>query len=189
VSEICSVKFDGIEVGRDGHVVCSWAKYHYIDLKFLCDVWWPYSCREVFRTKVDGITQWETSIIEFPGRGVLPPSCQLTSFTLPDAGDILSPGDHMIVIEAVEDSHVIDTYTFTVSVEKDPEQTQPYQRPSIARPDLMDILNKSYFGIPLWGWISIGIVGVAIVTKQPEEYKELKELMKLKLMKELAEEE
>jgi len=195
MSWICKVRFDGTEVSDGGHVTTNWAKYHYLDIEFACDI--PLEpCHEEFKVYVDGKERWTTGVVDIPGAPLLPQlaTCTPVSIQLTNAGDILDPGDHHIKIEVVEhpvvgSPYTILTYSFYVTIEKEEGQTTPSTHPETAKYTILDYLSKSYFGIPLWGWIAIGVVGAAIVTKPPEEYKELKELMKLKIMKELAEEE
>lgn len=194
MSYICKVRFDGTEVSNGGHVTSNWAKYHYIDLEFKCEL--PLEpCHEEFVIYVDGVKRWTTGTIDIPG-ALIPQfaECRPVSIQLTNAGDILDPGDHLVKIEVVEhpligNPYTIQTYQFTVTIEKEENQTTPSETPKVAQYTILDWLNKSYFGIPLWAWTAIGIVGIAIFTKPPEEFKEIKELMKLKLMKELAEEE
>lgn len=191
MSGISKLEFDGVTVNRGGYVTAKWAKYHYITIYFTCDI--PYEpCHESFEVYIDGRKRHTTDVIDFPGQSwPLPPASRPVTIQLINASEILSPGEHTIIVKVIEHPVVgspypIDEFKIFVTVEKDEGQNQPYSSPPPAeQPWSLDTMLKS---IPWWVWVSAGILAFAYFTK-PSDIEELKELMKLKMMKEMTEEE
>jgi len=191
MSGISKLEFDGMTVNRDGYIVASWSKYHYITVYFTCDIAIP-PCREHFEIYIDGKKVYQTSIIDFPSRswpwpGITTP----TTITIPNVGDKLTPGDHVVSVKVVEHGALgsvnpIDEFKFYVTITKEEGQNSPYDTPK--PPKQPWSLGGMLSQIPWWVWISAGILAFAYFTK-PSDIEELKELMKLKLMKEMTEEE
>jgi len=191
MSGISKLEFDGVNVSRNAHISAKWSKYHYITIYFVCDI--PYEpCHESFEIYIDGSKAYTTDVIDFPGQSwPLPASPKPVTIQIPNAEEKLSPGEHTVVVKVIEHptvggSYPIDEYKIFVTVEKDEGQEQPYASPPPAKPPLT--LESIFSQIPWWAWASIGIIALAYLTK-PSDIEELKELMKLKMMKEITEEE
>lgn len=190
MSGISKLEFDGMTVSRNGQVTAKWAEYHYITVYFTCDI--PYEpCHESFEIYIDGKKRYTTDVIDFPGQSwPLPPPSRPITIQLTNASNTLSPGEHTVIVKVIEhpvigEPYPIDEFKVFVTVVKEEGQDTPYPSPPPAKPpwSLEGILSA----VPWWMWVAGGIIAFAYFTK-PSELEEVKELMKLKLMKELSEE-
>jgi len=190
MSEICSIKFDGIEAPKGGTITASWSKYHIINISFKCDI--PMgTCKEKFMFYVDGKLRGFTNPIEIPGGITLPLISQPTCKSLQPVqlSYEIKPGRHIITIQVREQpaDTVIDSYTFTVNIEKKENQTEPYSYPPPPpSPQLPQQITE--FFTKNWWWLlplSLGTV-IVLTTKPKSEMEELMKLEKLKALKELG---
>jgi hypothetical protein len=192
MSYISKLEFDGLEVKQGGSIEAAWAKNHFIAFEFVCEMLYA-PCHESFEIYIDGAKRYETDTMVFPGqRWPLPPTPRPVTIQLPNSDQYLTPGNHTISVKVVEhpiigSPYPIQDYKFFVTIKKEKEQTTPYSYPPPATKSPFQQLSDIFGILPWWAWAGIGIVTVAYLTK-PSPVKEMAELMKLKLMKELAEE-
>ena len=182
MGKIVSVEVDGVQVPDGGTVSLSWAKRHYVTIYYDCEAWWT-DCTCKFVVKVDGNVFAQVQDVKVPTEGGGHP----VAITIGE----LKPGSHIVVIEAYEGApeygDFVASYIFTANVVAEEEQTEPYDYPIIHGWDVLsmlsDLWNKYW-----WAFIAGGIIVGALILTPKDESKELEELMKLKIMSELAKE-
>ena len=175
MGKIDKVVIDGRDVSEGSTVDISWSSKHYLTIYYDCEAWFT-DCTCKFDVFVDGQLIKSIQYVTVPTEGGAVP----VSMTLPE----IPPGEHLFTVKSYEGApsykDVTDTFTFYVSVYVKPNQTQPTSEPEMP----MQLPE-----IPWWVWLSAGIVGVALFVRATSPGEKLEELIRLKIMKELAEEE
>ena len=183
MGKISYVEFDGHKVSSGGTVRNIWAKWHSLTIYYDCEAWFT-DCTCKFVVKVDGRVEAVAEDIVVPTEGGAHPAVNVV------LGE-LKPGTHNITVESYERAPKYEDLTDRVTLiaeisKKDEDQTSP-----VDNPEFPSVWGIQFGEIPWWAWLCIGILGVAVAYKAifPSPTEKLKELMELKLMKELAEEE
>ena len=189
---ITSVKIDGYEVGKGDVAEVSWAKKHYIELMYDCAppqqniLLGQAECLVDFEVKI-GEKKLTTSKVRIPQTGGGYPVHIVVNYELP-------PGTYPVTINAYaykwypwgfsEEKVPTDSFDFYITVVKEENQTSPYENP-VYRPNyfkmVMDAVGKYW-------WVAIPVGLIILLKPRRTDLEELKELMKLKLLKEVAEE-